>query len=136
MNTDVPDVSYWFGLDRISIEVLYMMIFLNGEHNMIIIPKETLEKLGKPKYFQVSSDGKGIVIRYSNRKLAEASVIDYPLKNNAYGLHIRDEKKADSLRKRYKWGNYIYAVDAMQFLNALIIDPGKAEKTEIPNKGL
>ncbi len=57
MNTDVPDVSYWFGSDRISIEVLHMMIFLNGEHNMIIIPKETLEKLGKPKYFQVSWEG-------------------------------------------------------------------------------
>lgn len=43
-----------------------MLIFLNGQRNLIIFPKETLEVLNNPKYFQISSDGKGILVRYSN----------------------------------------------------------------------
>ena len=113
-----------------------MLIYLNGEHNLIIIPKETLEALHNPKYFQFSSDGKGILIMYSNRKLAGASIVEYPLKNNSYGIHIRDENVSKSLRNRYNWDKYIYAVNAIPYLNALVIDPGTATKTEIPNKGL
>lgn len=114
-----------------------MLIFLNGQRNLIIFPKETLEELNKPKYFQISSDGKGILIRYSNRKqLAEACTVEYPLKANSYGFHLRDEKVADALRKRYGWDDYLYAIDVIPFLRAFAIDPAYAQKTNTRNVGL
>ena len=101
-----------------------MLIFLNGQRNLIIFPKETLEELNKPKYFQISSDGKGILIRYSKRKqLAEACTVEYPLKANSYGFHLRDEKVAD-------------AIDVIPFLGAFAIDPAYAQKTNTRNAGL
>ncbi|MBR1707355.1 MAG: hypothetical protein IJ719_00820 [Clostridia bacterium] len=113
-----------------------MLIYLNGVHNFIIIPKETLEELGNPKFCQIMSNGESILLRYSKRKLAESIIIEYPLKSNSFGLHIRDEKNVQAIRKRYNFDNYIYAVDAVPLLNILAIDPHHAKKTEISNSGL
>jgi len=114
-----------------------MLIFLNGQRNLIIFPKETLEELNKPKYFQISSDGKGILVRYSNwEQFAEACTVEYPLTTNSYGFHIRDEKAADALRKQYGWEEYLYAVNAVPIPGAIVIDPAKAQKTKIRNEGV
>lgn len=110
-----------------------MLIYLNGQRNMIIIPKETLEELGNPKSLQAMLDKYSVLIRYSDFILPEADIIDYPLGNNSFGFH---EKMAKTWRRRYKWKDFLYSSDAEIYDKALVIDPKSAEKTDIPNKGL
>jgi len=128
----IDDISS--DLDEIELMRFHMLVYLNGQRNMIILPKETLEKLGNPKYSQFLYENKCIILRYSNTIMQMAAVVNYPLKENSYGIHIRDEKVADFLRKRYKWEDFLYAIDAEQFHKALIIEPSIATKTKMPNK--
>lgn len=111
-----------------------MLVYLNGQRNMIIIPKETLEELGNPRYFQLSVDMDYFILKYSDQKMPGAAVVDYPLPTNS--VCLQNEKMAKACRRHYKWGDNLYMVDAVPYRGALVIDPEKSEKTEIPNKGL